>query len=457
MSNNYKLTKKKDNKMLKNYTDQKMTLFYKSLILLSFILLNSSFAELNDNFPKTLRESLRLAMKLNPKTVATDELMESIHYSTLVIKTSSLPSGSLSCSANRVNSEISLEGFHKPISQITTSKNCGLFVGYNLYDGGASHYRTLSAEASGKATRASYDTSDSLIPNTRGSLANSTISNFIQFSQSKQRIELLKYIRNTLLTFQKFTNTDNLKVMIFSTNQSLQQLVDIFELNKKAFQYIVTIPPSEDIESIDSAIKSMKIPATSDEAIELALTKGPVVQRRNLNVEMAEHNLNATKASIGPTINLSFGWTKGISESDTITHNTSRSVGVTLNIPFGVSSVYSIKSASKYLDSMKSQREAAINDAKNSIQVTYSLLQSQKNKYESSTRIYSDQIESLKIAVAKINSSNTSGLILSDLLVGITNLQTQFLDLQNTQSTILMSLYSIQQLTGILFTDFIGE
>jgi outer membrane protein TolC len=226
----------------------------------------------------------------------------------------------------------------------------------------------------------------------------------------------------------------------------------------KAFKYTVTLPPADDLENLDSAMTSMKIPARVEDAVTIAISQGPEVIRRNLNVDMAEYSLKAVRASLGPSVTLSAGRNHQNSSSalgSTHSGSVSTSIAVTLNIPLGVAGGhYSVKAAAKNLESSRSQREAAINDAKNSIEVLYTLLETQRETYIEMNKSYDTQLAKLQKTIEKINSGDTADIQLSDLLISVNSLTNQFFGLQDTQRTILTSLFNVNQVTGLLFREY---
>lgn len=412
------------------------------------------FASSAQDSPRTLRESLSTAMRFNPNTRSTDEFLESVAFATRAVRASRLPEGSISCSLTRFDSTSRVdEAFSRSESR---SRRCGISFSVNIYDGGAAYYRYLSALASEESTRASYNTADSLIPNTRGQLARTALEAYLDLVQTRDRINFLQWALATLNEFQVLGPSENLNTLIVNTQQTLQRQRDVLELSRQRFQFIVRVPASPDIESIDSAIASLAIPAQADSAIELALRDGPEVKRRDADVTIAKNDLLARRASLGPTISAQASWGRGLNQEfiDPMTSfNAQRSIGVTLSVPIARSRVYQEQSAAKNLSSATSRREAAIEEAKFSIGRLYSNLSSRRRSYEAAQSSYADQFSSLQVIVERLKNRDTNGLVLADLLVSIGNLSSQQMQVQGLQYEIIFNQFSVQQVTGLLFSE----
>lgn len=426
-----------------------------SAVILSILSVATFTVSAADGLPKSLKESIAVAVKNNPKTVSTNELLEAIHYQTKASKADMYPTPSLYCSGSRSGSNTNYSD--SMTKSKGTSGDCGLSVNVVVYDGKSSYYRYKAEQASEAATIAAYNTTDSMIPNTRGGLANQAMSNFVSLANSNGEINHLKTSLAILYTFEKISNDYNLKTRITESEQELQQMNDSLVLQKESFEYTVTLPPSDNLDDLDTTIGTLKIPASADDAIALALSNGPEVIRRNLNVEMAEFNLKAIKGSLGPTVTLSANIGKSV-YSDQVTsannyNSNSSSVGLSVSIPFGGGSHYRVKSSEANLASKKSEREAAIADARYSISAQYKKLNNLRNNYLTNSKNYNDQLIYLKTLAQSVASGQAMAIDISNVLIAISTLEKRYYQLERTQDEILFTLFGIQQVTGQLFAE----
>jgi len=415
-----------------------------------FFLCNDTFANAS---PKSLKESITAAIKLNPKTISTDELLESLHFQTLSTKANMYPSGSISCGVSYNRSQLNMTN---DISRDRGSYgDCTLNARVNLYDGGASRYRYKSAEASEAATVAAYNTSDSLIPNTRGGLANQTMLNYVAVINQKEGIRISNHLLSFLYEFEKVSNDFALKSLIAEFEQEKIKYNDELSLKKEGFQYIVTLPIDENPEDFESTILSLKIPVSADDAINMAMLTGPEIIRRNLNVKMAEFDLKAIRASNGPSVDLIFNLTTSSSRDLQNRNNNSTSnnssVGVYLNIPLGGSGYYETKASKSNLASKNSEREAAILDAKYSIREQYKKLNNLKKNYTALYASYNEQLAYVRSLVKSINEGEINNFDITKSIAAVSNLEKKAWQILEIQNQMVYKLFSISQMTGSLF------
>jgi hypothetical protein len=207
------------------------------------------------NSPSNLKESINTAVKLNPKTVSTDQLLESIHFATLSQIEQNKPNLNLNCgiyyydSQSNYNSGINFPSKYK-------YKSCSISINYNLYDGGAYENRVYSTKANEESTKASYNTADSLIPNTRGGLANSTMMTYLGIVQEIEQIAFFKKTLQLLYKLKKIGPNKNVELGIDSVNQTLDDLKANLGVAIENYEHLVTVKPSSDLEGLDETIKS---------------------------------------------------------------------------------------------------------------------------------------------------------------------------------------------------------
>ncbi len=405
--------------------------------------------------PRSLRESIAVAIKYNSKTVSTDDFLESLRLSTLAMKARMYPNGSLYCNKSVTTSHFTYTG--TPYDSRANSTDCGVSASMTLYDGGSALNSYRGAKASYEATKAAYNTTDSLIPNTRGGLANSVMEYYVEMTRLISTHQTNDVLLKFLNEFKKVDDTDNLETKITSIKQSNQEIVDGLSLLRDSFNHLVTRQPSDNLDTLDQTIASLIIPTRAEDAIKIALLSGPEVTRRNLNVQMAEYNLKSVKASLGPQVSV-YASLDRLNSVDNLNptssyNGTSRTIGIQVSIPIGLSGIYSVDSAAKDLESKEAEKRAAIDDAKFEIYKTYKSLENNKRYYLTAANQLNTQLGKVDEVIQKINAGQTNVINVSDLLVMINNLQDQFTSLRGVQVNIISQLYSIQQVTGILFTE----
>lgn len=406
--------------------------------------------------PSTLLLAISSAVKNNPRTVSTNETLEAVRLANQALRASLGPSGQIYCSASFSKSISSNDGMPFETSSQRSSA-CGIGGSITLYDGGALRNRIQAAEAGEKALEATYNTSDSKISNTKGGLADETKSTFVMLVQMRERLIFYNKTLKALHTFEKISQDNNLKSAITNTKQALTSFQNAYDQLKTDFLYVVKAEAPDDLEDLESAISSLKIPARVEDAILIANQEGPEVLRRDLNVQMAQFNLNAERASHGPRLTLSSSVDAGayrFKQNQTSRSETrSASIGLTLSIPLDLGARYRRQSAEKELSSKKSEREAALEDAAHSLRSIYKSISDQQALYNDLKISYNEQELYLNDIVIKIETGQSKNNDILKLLSDVETLERRFERLINMQANILSNFFSVQSITGRLFKD----
>lgn len=409
----------------------------------------------NDN-PNTLNQAIASALDRNEITKSTDELLESIHFSTLALKASKLPRGEFSCSANMNHSQT------RAILTYTAtdfSKQCGISAGVSIFDGGAHKYELKAAEANEAALRELYNTADQYTRNTKGGLAFSTLQAFKTLQMTRSEIEMNQFLKEAFEVFATAVSDPAQKAILLSrvsdTVTQIETLIAKSKVFNDSFEFLVKLPPGDQLESLDQTISGLEIPASVDEAIALALTKGPTVIGKNAEVEMANYSLKALRARSGPSVSLGANISRGgYSDQFRIQNDTtytSASVGITLRVPLDPSKKYRLQAAEHRLKSKELERANAIEAAKQDMKATYQFLEIDKRNYLALSRDYASQKVLLTTAIAQIKAGKSSGMDYTALAANVGILQQRYYQLISKQTSIIENLYSIRQVTGKLF------
>jgi outer membrane protein TolC len=433
--------------------------FFMRLLACIFIFCTSSSLALatTEAPPKTFLESIEFSVKNNPRIVSTNEFLESIELALKAIKADALPSGSVSCTATQSFNNASIQGAPFDESH-SLSRSCGVSGSFVIFDSGVQKNTYLGAVARYEATKATFNTSDSLVPNTRGGLANETKSNYESLVSMRARIIFYGEILQTLKVFTKFSNENNLLAAIVNIEQATIQFNNAYEILQKNFEHIVTLPADENIEDLESAILSLKYPSTVEEAIDIATQRGPEVLRRNQFVKLSEFSLKAVRARLGPSVSINARVDQGsfrIQGAESFdSRSNSASVGITFRLPLDPSGKFRVQSAQKDLASKKSEREAALNEAIHSLRQTYISLQNQQRLYPELQKNFFLQKQFVQELVDKVEAGQTANLDIIKILNDINTLQSRFEGLLQLQGRVFSNLFTIQQVTGLLFEQF---
>ncbi len=426
------------------------------------ILASTCFAADSANPPSTLRDSIATALAKNPQTRSTDLFLQSVHFATKAAKASRLPWAQVSCSARLNVDTYKYDDLNRQTNG--ASANCGASAGVTLFDGGANSARYQAAKANELATRYLYDTADSRFDNTKGELAMNTFNAFLKLSGARISIEFRTQV---LSIFKKFLplvsgrddsdlEKQNLNAAIKDVEALLTDAINEESTQVDEFEHYVTLAPADRLESMDDAIDSMKVPATPEAAEAIALSSGPDVLRRGAEVEMLSWSLRALRAQQGPQVSLNASVNRGnyfdrIGPTDYA--NTNKSVGVTLTIPFNFGQKHQVSAAKKALESKEHAKQAAIAEAKHTIRKMYSQLANAKTSYLNLDKNYRHQLANVQSLVARVEAGERE-LKMSDVLSSVNSFRQQYGLRTEKQFSIITSLFSIQQATGLLLEKF---
>jgi hypothetical protein len=136
------------------------------------------------------------------------------------------------------------------------------------------------------------------------------------------------------------------------------------------------------------------------------------------------------------------------------TKKTSGLIGAQLVIPLDPSSSAVKESAVKNLDSRRSEKDAALKDARSNIIITHKILDGKKKLYALIKTNFDQQVAQMDLSVKKIQNGEIPESQLPELLQAVRQLSGQFEEMTSTQELIVDSLFSLHQTTGLLFTKF---
>ena len=301
----------------------------------------------------------------------------------------------------------------------------------NVYDGGVQRDAYRAAITNEDATRNAYNTSDSLLYNTRGGIASSTLDAYIELAEGRANIAYEEELVGILQRFKKFKNDP----LVNSEIADIQAALDVDKATDHAlgehYKFYVKL---------------------------FAFAQGPEVLRRQAEVEGAIWSLKGQKASYGPSLTLNMSVAHGrISDElnpsiNTVT--TDKSAGLTLTIPLDPSSHYRVAEAKSFLGSKKLERDGAVEKTKFAITSIYEFLEIAKKVTSLTQKSYAEQRALIKSILAKIDIGDTVDLDITKMMLAESTLRWREKQLVFRQRTIITNLFSLRQVTGLLFSKY---
>lgn len=417
------------------------------------LLLSMQNALADQTKPRTLRESVLMAISLNPKTKSKDIQIESMHERTLSAKANKYPSGSVSCSQSTTNAVMS------GVSSNSISRDCNITGSMTLYDGGSNNYSYLATKEEEEAQRQRFNSTNPFIQNTKGSLANQTMGAYMGLTSSKESINSANrdiiILQNILTTTTNSDDQGLVNAKIAQIKMSLARSKSNYLKSLSDFKYVVTTYPADNLENMEDAIHSLEIPTSADEAVQISLQKNPDVQATNASLRAANDTLLAAKAALGPRVSLVLTLDKNsyVSPMDSINNYSEHSTyaGVQISIPLSLSTYHYTKSQELSKRAAELDRDAALDDAQHGIESAYAELEAAEIQHDLALKAYNDAMAVVQATQTKIINHDPTVPSIQTCLSQYENLSSQVGNLMGAQSTIVVLKFTIQQLAGTVF------
>jgi outer membrane protein TolC len=343
-----------------------------SQILASLLIISTIPVFANQAAPSmTLKEAINLSFQNNPISKAGDARVEASKERWRASKLDNLPSATLSASAGRSQGETDVNGIS--ISDNSRYTGTTISVNLNIFNGGASYYRSKAAEASAKAQMATNNSTNSLIPYTRGALANKVYGDYLSLSENLSEQAYFNKLLQVLERFLSRTNDpveiEKYKTLIESSKTSLFEKEGKEEDFRKSFQENVKVPAPKTLDNLDGIIAALVIPATAQDALRIADEKSPELEVARRNLESAKYSYQSQVASTTrPRVDLNVSNGRNNNYSDMTSRTRSTGVGVSLTVPLNASSYSYNKATAKEIEALEMDLERESNDLRYQIE-----------------------------------------------------------------------------------------
>ncbi|MBC7420216.1 MAG: TolC family protein [Bdellovibrio sp.] len=422
----------------------------KSFYFLAPLLLSTSLHAL------TLQEAIKTSIDQSSKTAGNQLRVQAMEDRLKAQKVNWLPTASISIGSNISSSRFDSERFSQ--SSIGRSQSAALISSVTLYDGGANKFSTLAAEADLKAMKARFSSSNALIPYTRGSIASDTVDAYVGLLQVIEQKNYLNFLSATLKKYAPGFTGDDLVLIEQRINDLKTSNIRTDFNHSRAledFDYFTTVPapPPSQLDTIDQAINSLIIPASGEEAINIALEKNQNIKTAQYELESSEYSYQGGHARRTlPNVILQASISKAISDSNNTSGRSNNSnVGVYLNYPLDAKNSHFEAAALKNVEASKRELEVAVEEAKHSIKSIYPSLQNQLNLYRSQAANLKSATDSLNVILEKIRRGDFVDINVALNILSSHQMYTQqCLDLK---ISILYTRFKIQRTVGTLFDN----
>ncbi|PIS11978.1 MAG: hypothetical protein COT73_00995 [Bdellovibrio sp. CG10_big_fil_rev_8_21_14_0_10_47_8] len=428
------------------------------------VLLQASFAQSNSaNYgigPRTLAESVKAAIELNPKTRSKNLQLQSIHEVTKGTRADMYPQGAISCSAGTANSH-SDSNWTDSSHVNSSSKSCGVSASVTIYDGGAGYNRYKASQKQEEAVREQFNSTNPYLQNTKGQLAAQAMASYMSIIlQEELKASALSgrdILRKILTAANKTEDRGLVNAKISDMDQSFIRSEASRKQAVSSFVNVTTLEPSGTLEGLDESIAHVVIPGTADEAVEISLERNPEVKAMNASLEAAQYTLKAARASMGPYLAAVVSYDVFHNSQGGFApyrgHGSNAYAGVRLVIPFVPAQIHYSRAQRYAVEAARAEREAALSDAKFGIENTYAQLDSALEQHQMNLESYADAVRMIQNTLAKINQQDPGLPTIQVCLSQFENLQGNYVSMIQSKIEILTLKFSIQQITGTVFDE----
>lgn len=403
----------------------------------------------------TLQESLRLAFENNPRTQANDLRLKAMEVRTKAAWQAFLPQiyASYGLSRDRYSSA---NGGQVPVSSSSLSRGLNLALSVNIYDGGATYYRAKATEVSQKAQAASYNSTNALIPNTRGSIASLVFTAYSGLLRSQAEKEFLVDLRKSLQVILKAATTEDEVNIIQSGISALEISISNaeFQIESEArdYEYVVQSPAPNEMESYQEAIANVDIPATAAQAFTVALKKSPELQVAAYQLEAMELNYRAEKAAVySPRIDLGISHSRSSVKSgqDPFNRNRGTAIGITAQWSFGVSAMTQAKATALEVEAARKDKEGTLEELKYNLDSIYPTLKNTTHLSQLFDQRLNESVRNLKSFLERVEQGEKGNI--SYALQLLENVENSWYQATAMKQSVLATKFSIQKTIGTLF------
>lgn len=360
----------------------------KKIILLVSLTSSTSFAV-------GLKEAIKYAIQNNPRTEAIDLRVQAMQDRNKAQWLDLLPTLRVSSSTYFSNTQV--QGMPGTQS-VGRTNSVGMSV--NLYNGGADRASLRASQERLKSVNADYNSSNSRIPNTRGSFASSVFESYLSLVENYEQKKFVTDLGQKLEQLKKSSlNEEERKTLnqrIVDLKTSMVNVEFGISEAQKDFSYFTTMPAPEvnELETLEQLRRGLAIPQNAELAYQEALIKSPDIQSINHRLSAETYERDAEKRRMfrpRVDLNASYDGRHTRSSDGPATDSRGAYVGVSVSYTFDAGSVYRNRAGNKELEATRSDREAMLADVQYNLNSSYQSLANLE-------RVYSLQQQNLQNA-----------------------------------------------------------
>ena len=405
-----------------------------------------------------IQESIRLALENNNKILANENTLEAIKLRIQAAEESKRPSINLNYNVSINRGQINSGGIGT--SYGSASRSGQISLNWTLFDGFSKDYRIQAMKCNLSQKQAMFNSTNTQQKNTQGQIAGAVVRGYIDLSKIQANLEFnqqfldnLKKVQSGASTIGEKQESENL---VNAINIELTNLKSQLVLAAQNYQYLVTLPPPAQINTLKEIIDSIDIPRNADQALQIALEKSPEIKTARYQVECSKLNYKSAKAdTYAPQVSLNASKNFGDSSHDLIdgtTSNTSSArIGITVSYRFQPGSSTTLAAERKDIDSDQNNLDGVIDDIKQQISSSYPDLNNSLNLSEQYQQSYLNSQSHITEYLKNIDDHKP--ISVSDAIKEFNNLMGTWYSYQQNTLSIVNSKFQIQKTIGTLFEN----
>lgn len=403
-----------------------------------------------------LKEAIKSAIQNNPRTAAIDLRVQAMQDRKKAQYLDLFPT--LNISSSVYHSTNQTEGV--PGTSRSTGRSNGVGMSLNLYNGGADVESLRASEERLKAADAEYNSSNSRIPNTRGSFASSVFEAYVGLVENYEQKNFVVDLGKKLEFLKKASlNEEEAKTLDQRISDLQTAIVNVdfgIDEAQKDFTYFTTLqaPQASSLENLDQLRKGLAIPQNAEEAFQLALNKSPDIKSMDHRLAAETHERAAEKKRMfRPRVDLDASYNDRHSRATDSDPMQSKGayIGLSVTYTIGAGSVYRNRAGEKDLAATRSERDATLADVQYSLNSRYQTLANLE-------RVYILQQQNLQQADARITEmfrkiEKGDDVQFKDMIAAVDTRSSYWqANLQLKRNLVTMR-FNLQRTIGTLFVD----
>lgn len=282
----------------------------------------------------------------------------------------------------------------------------------NLWRGGADVAAAEAEEMRVQALEATNNSTDALLPNTKGAIATLVEASFLDILYHKEALQGIAYVREKIMKYRASlkdpAQIEALNRVLQSIQAQEKKALGDLEMAQDNFMFAVTEPAPDNMVSFEDVIESLVIPESFEMAFQEAMKNSPELRASEYRLKAAELGYSAAKkAAHSPSVDLSIskGKERYTENGVLLSRNTGTTVGVSITIPFSIPEVTAANAEALNVASLRSSRDAAIEDLRHELGQVYK----KKNTHESQLALYKQNMAVVVASLEKLSEDIDNG------------------------------------------------